>query len=114
MATFGGITFLERGTGNGTFLPTYGQKARVVILPIPGGDRVYVQILGYEETPIDIPARVTAAQLASLRSAVGTQASLANFVGGTKNAILREVADVQEVTKGSDTYFCTLKVVIVF
>lgn len=113
MATFDGTTFQERGRASGTFLPIHGAKCRYAVLHVPQSSISYIQIAGVDGAPLDLPARVTAAQLASLRGKVGTQGTLV-YAGGTLTAIgtsctLVEVSDVQEIKKDADMYFCTLK-----
>jgi hypothetical protein len=110
MATFAGITFGERGRGGGSFFPVHGAKSRIAILHAPGGDYVYVQSMGYDAAPLDVPAKVTAAQLASLRGKVGTSDSLV-YAGGTITATLESI-DAQEVKRPNDVYFATLKFIV--
>lgn len=108
MATFDGVTFSERGTANGALLPMHGFKMNTAILAIPGGNTVIVQCLGYAAVPLDIPARVTAAQLASLRGKVSTTGALV-YVGGTITCTLTDVEGAQEIRQPNDVYFVTLK-----
>ena len=110
MATFDGVTFLERGRGGGTFFPVHGFRQKVAILPIPGGSKVIIQTMGYDAAPLDIPARVTGAQLSSLRTKAkaGTQGTL-SYVGGSITATLTSVDGPAEVKSGVDYYFCVLK-----
>jgi hypothetical protein len=110
MATFASITFSERGKASGTFFPIHGARCRYAILPCPGGVKVYLQILGADAAPLDVPARVTAAQLASLRGKVGQSGTLA-YAGGSTSATLTEVTP-EEIKKDVDMYFVTLKFLI--
>ena len=74
---------------------------------IPGGAKVILQCLGYDASPLDIPAKVTAAQLASLRALVGTSGSLV-YVGGTVTVSLVDVGDPVEVKYPNDVFETTL------
>ena len=111
MATFSGISWEERGRGGGAFFPVHGVRLRYAILPAPGGPAVFLQLLGYDATPLDIPARVTAAQLAALRAKVSTSASL-DYAGGVITATLANVSEPQEIKKTNDLYFVTLNFLI--
>jgi hypothetical protein len=70
-----------------------------------------LQLLGADAAPLDLPARVTASQLASLRSKVAQSGTLA-YVGGSITATLTDVADVVEVKQPNDHYFCVLRFLI--
>ena len=111
MATFSGITFLERGRASGTFFPIHGARCRYAVLPCPGGTKVFLQLLGFDAAPLDVPARVTAAQLTSLRGK-GAQSGTLDYAGGSTSATLAEVANVEEVKKEVDVFFVTLKFLI--
>lgn len=108
MATFAGIAFSEHGTANGALLPMHGFKVNTAILHVPSSDTVIIQRLSWAATPLDIPARVTAAQLTSLRGKVATTGSLV-YVGGTITCTLTDVDGPQEVKQPNDVYFVTLK-----
>lgn len=108
MATFAGITFLERGSGGGLMFPIHGARCKYALLPVPGGVKVYLQLLGQDAAPFDVPARVSASQLSSLRGKVSTEATL-DYAGGVITATLTDVADPIEVKKDVDYYFVTLR-----
>jgi hypothetical protein len=110
VATFSGVTFEERGKAGGTFYPIHGARCRFAVLPCPGGVKVYLQLLGSDAAPLDVPARVTASQLSSLRGKVGQSGTLA-YAGGSTSATLTDIS-AEEIKKDVDMYFVTLKFLI--
>lgn len=98
MATFKGISWIEDRSGPA--LP--GQEEDSQATHVPGGNRTVIQSSGkliQQETYI---ALVTAAQFASLKSAVATQGSLVVFAG-TRTARLKKV-DPAELIGYNDLY----------
>jgi hypothetical protein len=92
-------------------MPIHGARSRYAILPCPGGVKVFLQLLGADAAPLDVPARMTAAQLASLRGKVSQSGTLA-YAGGSTSATLVEVANVEEVKREVDMFFATLKFLV--
>jgi hypothetical protein len=110
MASFAGITWQERGKASGTFYPIHGARCRYAVLPCPGGVKVYLQLLGSDAAPLDVPARVTASQLSSLRGKVGQSGTLA-YAGGSTSATLTEIS-AEEIKAGTDMYLVVLKFLV--
>jgi hypothetical protein len=107
VASFAGISWEERGRAGGAFLPIHGAKCGFAVLTCPGGTKVFLQILGDDAVPLDVPARMTGAQLASLRTKISTSGPLAS-AGGSVTATLADIAP-EEVKKDVDLYFVVLK-----
>lgn len=112
MASFGGISWEERGRGGGgTFFPVHGAKVRYATTPIPGGAKIILHILGKDAASVDVPARCTAAQLSSLRGLAGTSGTL-DYAGGVGTATLVSVDSPVEAKRGQDVYLVTLRFLI--
>src|SRR5689334_5592166 len=104
MSSFSGISFEERGTANGAFLPVHGAEVGTNAIPIPGGSIIYLQVGQPRVVTFTLPVRVTAAQLVSLRTKVNTSATLV-YTGGTGTATLAEVQDARLVKPSNDYQF---------
>ncbi len=108
MASFGAISFGE-GQGGRTY-PVWGRAAEYSLTHIPGGSTTILQTSGRQADTLNLPIQCTAAQLASLYSAVDTVATL-TYSYGSRSAYLAEVSNVEEQLAGKDLYFATLKLV---
>lgn len=106
MASFSGITILERGGGNGQSFPTWSKSGVIAIKHIPGSDNNVIQVIGTALPRVGIPVKLSGAQLSSLRAAIGSSGTLA-FYFETTTATLESVTDVQQF-RTFDIYFATL------
>ena len=106
MSSFAGITFGERGGGNGQGFPVWSQVGTVVIKHIPGSDDNVIQVIGGALPRMAMPVKVTGAALAALQAAIGAEDTLI-FHFETTTALLESVTDVQQF-RTSDVYFATL------
>jgi hypothetical protein len=110
MASFGGVSFEERGS-IGRDYPQHGAQAAISVRKIPGGDRVLIQVAGRDAATLQMPITCSSAQLASLRGQVGNQSTL-SYSGGSKSAVLQTVDGAVEVKAGADVYFVSLILVV--
>jgi hypothetical protein len=108
VASFGAISFGE-GQGGRSF-PVWGRAAEHSVTHIPGGNISILQTSGKQADTLSLPIQCTAAQLASLYSAVDTVATLI-YSYGSRSAYLSEVSNVEEQQAGQDMYFATLKLI---
>lgn len=106
-ATFGGVTFGERGGGGGQSFPRHGAQAQTSVRHVPGGARDVIQSGGRQKVQLAMAIRCTASQLASLRGKVGTSSTLA-YSGGNVTAYLESITDATEPTPQFDYILCTL------
>jgi hypothetical protein len=108
----GTSTLGERGRGPGGPYPVWAITGNVVIKKIPGGDKTVVQIIGQKLPRLALIVKVTAAQLAALRTKAeaGTTGTLV-FSFETATATLINVTDIQEQGAGHDVYFATLHLI---
>lgn len=107
----GTSTLGERGAGPGRY-PVWTITGNVVIKKIPGGNKVVIQIIGRKLPRLALTVKVTAAQVAALR----TKAE--NFTSGTlvfgfetTTATLISVSAAEEQGAGHDVYFATLQLI---
>jgi phage-related protein len=112
VATFDGTSFEEKGSGGGVSFPIHPKKINFSVLNVPGGNKVFLQLGSVPPTDFSLPIQCTAAQLASLRSSVNTQATLA-YSWGSVTAVLESIDDPREVKQPVNTYQATLRFKVV-
>jgi len=105
-ATFGNLTFKERGE-NAQFFPLFGRKAENTVTHIDGGSRNVIQSSGLQADRLSLSIRCTLTELNNLIAAIDTVKTL-TWSGGTRSAYLEEVENPREILAGG-RYFATLK-----
>lgn len=108
MASFGSIQFGE-GQGGRTY-PVWGRAAEYSVTHIPGGNTSIIQTSGKMADRLQLPIQCTAAELASLYSAVDTVQTL-TYGYGSRSAYMAEISNVEEQLAGKDLYYATLTVI---
>lgn len=102
-ASFGGVTFLERGSNS---YPGWESSVDITEIQIPGGSPV-LMTGGFKARKIALNIRCTAAQYTALLALVGTSGTL-TIAYGSATAILQSVSSPVEVTKTAGLWFATL------
>jgi len=105
-ATFGSLTFKERGESAQSF-PLFGRKAENSVTHIDGGNRNVIQSSGLQADRLSLNIRCTLSELQALLGAVDTTKTL-TWSGGTRSAYLEEIESPKEIY-ASTKYFATLK-----
>jgi hypothetical protein len=105
MASFGSISFSERGQ-NGQFFPAWSRASKHTVTEIPGGNVSIIQTAGLSADRLQLTIRCTGSQLASLYGAVGAIATL-TYSYGSRSAFLAQVDGPAEILATSK-YFATL------
>lgn len=103
-ATFGTVSFFERGQGSGRGFAGRVARAELSQQLVPGGN-AFVQIISDSAgaAQLAIPSQGSSAQLAALRGRIGQQDDLI-FAGGTVTARLQSVASVTKLIDDLDLW----------
>ena len=108
MASFGGVSFGERGANAQTF-PRFKRAAEFSVTHIPGGNVTVIQSAGRSADTLSLRVRLTETQYTAMLAKVDTIGTLV-YGGGTRSAYLASM-DSEEVSAGKDTVFATLELV---
>lgn len=108
MASFGALTFNERGSGNGRDFPVHGARHVFTEYIVPFGEP-YLVAVGKGHQDFVVRASGTATQLASLRNAArdGSFDTL-TYAGGAIGCSIKEVGNAVKVLDDTDLYFFDL------
>ena len=105
MASFGGATFLERGTGDRAY-PTWDATMLLAIKPRPNEDPV-IQEIGADVQKLALGVQVTGAELAALYDQLHESGTLI-MDWETCTAFLSSISPGQQIGIGDDLYLSVL------